>query len=134
MSEPDESVWAPLDGFVDGWNRHDIAAWEPLFTPDADFVNVAGRRMSGWPEIHAIHAAAHAAPFRDSVLSSKREDAALLSDGVALVHVTTGITGDLNPDGTPRPPRSTYLTVVLRGTPGTWRIRAVHNTNIIPPG
>jgi len=129
----DETVWAPIDAFVDLWNQHDIASWEPLFTPDADFVNVVGRRMTGWPEICEVHTTVHAGPFRNSVLSAEHHDAVLLGNGVAVVHLTANIQGDLSPDGSPRPPRSSYFTMVLQGGPGAWRIRAAHNTNVMPP-
>lgn len=133
MTSPGETLWAPIDAFVSLWNQHDVAAWEPLFTPDADFVNVIGFQMTGWHEIRDVHAAAHAGQFRNSVLSAEHHDAAVLADGVAIAHVTTAISGDLNPDGTPRSRRSTCLTFVLQGHPEAWRIRAAHNTNVVPP-
>ena len=51
----------------EAWNRHDMDALAGLFTRDADFVQVNGRRWVGTEEIRRNHAAVHAMMFKDSV-------------------------------------------------------------------
>lgn len=127
------SAWAPIDSFVAAWNRHDVGAWQELFVPEADFVVVTGRRLSGWPQIRDLHQEMHAGRFSQSTLAIRHEGLHLLSDRIALAHAPTTITGDRDPDDVPRPARTSRLTFVLEEGQGHWRIRAVHNTNLIPP-
>lgn len=125
------NAWAPIDSFVAAWNRHDVPAWQELFDPDADFVVVTGKRLAGWPQIRDLHVESHAGRFSQSTLAIQHDDLQLLSDRIALAHATGTVTGDRGPNDTVRPARTTCLTFVLVRELGHWRIRAVHNTNVI---
>jgi ketosteroid isomerase-like protein len=51
-----EDVRSVVAAFATAWNRHDLDAFGKLFTPDADFVNVAGLLWTGRQSIQAQHA------------------------------------------------------------------------------
>jgi hypothetical protein len=50
------SARAISDGFVDTWNRHDMAAFGALYAENADFVNVRGLWLRGRDAIQEHHA------------------------------------------------------------------------------
>jgi uncharacterized protein (TIGR02246 family) len=115
----------------DAWNRHDMDALAALFTKDADFVQVNGRRWVGTEEIRKNHAAVHAMMFKDSVWKNSDTDIRFLSPSIAIVHTTWTLSGDRNPDGSPRQPRDGIFTQLLQKLDGKWLIAASHNTNIV---
>jgi uncharacterized protein (TIGR02246 family) len=116
------------------WNAHDMKALGALFAEDADFVNVGARHWKGRAEIEAQHAA-RASQFADSVWSTGETTVQLLASDMALVHVTWGLKGDRNPDGTSREPREGVFTWLVVKRSGDWLIRAAQNTNrgSLPP-
>ncbi|GAB7541351.1 YybH family protein [Cupriavidus sp. 8B] len=119
----------------DAWNRHDMDALAGLFTDDAAFVQVNGRRWDGPAEIKKNHALVHAMMFKESVWTNHDTDIRFLAPEVAVVHQTWGLKGDRNPDGSPRQPREGIFTQVFVKRDGKWMITAAQNTNIaIVPG
>ncbi len=116
------------------WNTHDMVAMGRLLTADADFVNVIGMHMKGRAQIVAQHEGIHKTQFRDSVWVTHSVEAQLLSPEFGLVHVNWGISGDRDPDGTPRRPRDGIFSwLVMKQSDGSWLIRSVQNTNIRRP-
>ncbi len=116
------------------WNTHDMEAMGRLLTADADFVNVIGMHMKGRAQIVAQHKGIHETQFRDSVWVTHSVEAQLLSPEFGLVHVNWGISGDRDPDGTPRQPRDGIFSwLVMKQPDGVWLIRSVQNTNIRRP-
>lgn len=115
----------------DAWNRHDMDALAGLFTDDADFIQVNGRRWIGTEEIKKNHATVHAMMFKESVWKNLNTDIRLLSPSIAIVHTTWSLRGDKNPDGSLRQPREGIFTQVLQKLDGKWFIAASHNTNIV---
>lgn len=119
----------------DAWNRHDMDALASLFTEDAAFIQVNGRRWDGPAEIRKNHALVHAMMFKESVWTNRDIDIRFLAPDVALIHQTWSMVGDKNPDGTLRPPRDGIFTQVLVKRDGNWLITASQNTNImVVPG
>jgi len=119
----------------DAWNRHDMEALSSLFTDDADFVQVNGRRWIGPAEIKKNHALVHEMMFKDSVWTNLKLDIRFLKPDVAIAHQTWGLRGDKNPDGTARTPREGLFTQVFIKRGRQWLITAAHNTNIaVVPG
>lgn len=113
------------------WNQHDMKRLVSVMTEDADFVNVGARHWRGKREIEAEHAS-RLDQFRESTWSTKAVTIRLLEPDVALVHVDWALSGDKDPDGTPRSPRGGVFTwVVVRQSKG-WLIRAAQNTNLGP--
>jgi len=116
------------------WNAHDMDAMGQLLTADADFVNVIGMHMKGRAQIVARHKEIHTTQFKNSIWVTHSVEAQLLAPGFGLVHVNWGISGDSDPDGTPRQPRDGIFSwLLVRQTDGTWLIRSVQNTNIRRP-
>lgn len=62
----DAAVRRAVDGFADAWNRHDMEAFEALFAPDSEFVNVTGQWWKGHEEIRRNHAFVHGSVERDT--------------------------------------------------------------------
>jgi uncharacterized protein (TIGR02246 family) len=119
------------DRWQDAWNRHDMDALSGLFTEDADFVQVNGRRWHGPAEIKTNHAAVHQMMFKDSVWTNLKFDVRFLKPDVAIAHQMWALRGDKNPDGTVRTPREGLFTQVFVKRNGRWLMTAAHNTNIV---
>lgn len=110
------------------WNRHDAEALAAIVTPDVEFVTVAGLWLRGRPEFLAHHRLMHATQMRESLWTNIGATRRMLGGGHALQHLEWRIEGDLDPDGSPRPPRHGIFTWVLRLRPSPL-ILAGHNTN-----
>jgi uncharacterized protein (TIGR02246 family) len=117
------------------WNKHDAKMGSALFADDADFINVNASFWKGRPEIEEAHAKLFATIFKDSTFKAIDTSVRFVTQDVALAHVKWEISGDKNPDGTPRQPRQGIFTQVLVKKDGRWLINAWHNTNItVVPG
>ena len=62
----DAAVRRAVDGFAGAWNRHDMEAFEALFAPDSEFVNMTGQWWKGREEIRRNHAFVHGSVERDT--------------------------------------------------------------------
>jgi uncharacterized protein (TIGR02246 family) len=112
----------------EAWNRHDMQALGALFTDDADFVNVGAKHWRGREEIVGKHAAT-LPQFAQSTWSNSAVDIHFLRPDIAIAHVSWGLKGDKDPDGSPRPPREgKFLWVVVKNGE-KWLIRDAQNTN-----
>lgn len=133
---PDEDAVRQIPArFEAAWNRHDMKALAALFAEDADFVNVAGTWWKGRLEIEQAHTRTHATIFKNSTLRMGQVRVRLLKSDVAVAHVSWDLAGDTGPDGTPRPPRSGLMSLVVIRQNGPWLIASAHNTNLLanPP-
>lgn len=129
QSEADEAkVRALASHWERAWNTHDMKALAALFTDDADFVNVGARHWKGRKEIESEHAT-RLPQFLESVWTTNEVTIQFLKPDVALVHVSWGLKGDKDPDGTQRPPREGLFTWVAVAKAGAWQLRAAQNTN-----
>ncbi|HEV2289436.1 MAG TPA: SgcJ/EcaC family oxidoreductase [Candidatus Acidoferrales bacterium] len=143
VAAPDETenVRNVVAAFATTWNRHDMEAFGKLFTPDAEFVNVAGTRWVGRREIQAQHAYSHgtipqsAQPkenlryygiFKHSTMTFTHIDVRFLRKDVALAHVDWELSGDTRTQGL----RRGVFTFVLTQQNGGWLIAAAQNTEI----
>jgi uncharacterized protein (TIGR02246 family) len=119
--------------FESAWNTHDMeGAFRRLLAGDIDWVNVNAGHGKGIEPVVQGHARVHSGKFRESVMTVKNVDVALLSPDVALVHVSWEMRGDKDDDGTPREPREGLFTWVTVREGAAWKIRASHNTNKTP--
>ena len=114
----------------EAWNRHDMKALAALVAEDVDFVTVSGTWLKGRKAFEELHARAHAMMFKESVLTTTDVQVKFLKPDIALVHVSWGMKGDKDPDGTPRQPRRGILTQIVTKHGGRWLIQASQNTNI----
>ena len=125
-----ESARGVSDGFVDAWNRHDMAAFAALYAENADFVNVLGVWLRGRAAIEEHHATIHAARMKASLLTALETEVRLLRPDVALIHVHWELTGQVGPDGVALPTRQGILSHVGVKTGGKWHIASTQNTDI----
>lgn len=114
----------------EAWNTHDMNALASLVAENVDFITVAGTWLKGRKAFEEHHAARHAMQFKESVWETTDVQVKFLKPDVALVHVSWGIKGDKDPDGTPRQPRRGIFTWVITKEGGKWLIKASQNTNI----
>lgn len=128
-ASPEAANRALAAAFESTWNAHDMKTFGTLLTEDVDWVNVDAGRGKGREMVEQGHVRVHAGKFKDSVMTVKNVEVAVLKPDVALVHVSWGLRGDRNDDGTPREPREGLFTWVTVKDGGAWKIRASHNTN-----
>jgi uncharacterized protein (TIGR02246 family) len=114
------------------WNAHDMQAFGKLLTEDIDWVNVGAGHGQGRETVVRNHARVHAGKFKNSVVTVNKVEVALIRPDVAIVHVSWGVRGDTDDDGTPRQPRDGLFTWVTVKEGGAWKIRASQNTNRTP--
>ncbi len=130
---PDEAEIRKVEtGLQEAWNRHDMKAWASFFTPDADFVNVAGWWWKGRTEIEKKHTEIHAYIFRESTLTVDEVLTKFVTPEIAIVHMRWTLIGHRNPDGTPGQPRKGIFTEALQKQDGKWLISAAQNTDSRP--
>jgi uncharacterized protein (TIGR02246 family) len=121
---------------AEAWNRQDAAAWSGNFAPDAEFINIVGRLLSGRAEIEKRHAFIFSNIFKGSRTQVTVRKILFPAADVAVVdmdHVVTGFTGlppgvQATEEGTLR----TRMRYVLKKSSGTWWILAGQNTDVKP--
>ncbi len=127
-----------LAALPESWNRHDMVAYASQFSENADFVNILGMHWQGRPAIEAQHITIHKTVFRNSQLRALNHSIRFLTPAVAVAHVNWEMTGHEIPvtkEWQPAEKRRGILTAVLVPEGDTWRITALHNTDIVPiPG
>jgi uncharacterized protein (TIGR02246 family) len=128
----DRAIQALVQEWEKDWNAHDMAAMGRLITGDADFVNVAGLHWKGRHQIVQEHAERHRTNLKLSRWITHGVTIQSLSPTIALVHITWGMTGDTDFDGTPREPRDGVFSWIVVKHDNHWLIRAVQNTNVSP--
>ena len=127
---PDDQAVRDLAArFETAWNTHDMNVLGAITTEDVDFVNVAGSHWKGREDVVRQHARLHQAMFKDSIWTTETVRVQFLRPDTALVHIDWAMRGDLNADGTPRPPRKGIFTWLVVKESGAWKVRAAHNTN-----
>jgi len=129
------AVRAVVDGLMNAWNGHDVKAFAALFTPDADFTNWRGAGASGRDKIEEFHARPFATVFKDSHQRYSDCKIRFIRPDVATVDVHWEMTGMVDAQGNPRPPRNGLLSLVMVKESGKWEIAVMHNLDIsaLPP-
>jgi uncharacterized protein (TIGR02246 family) len=114
----------------EAWNRHDMKALAALVAEDVDFITVSGTWLKGRKAFHGSQARLHTMQFKDSVWTTTDVQVKFLKPDIALVHVSWGMKGDKDPDGTPRQLGRGIFTRVVTKQGGRWLIQASQTTNI----
>jgi uncharacterized protein (TIGR02246 family) len=114
----------------DAWNRHDVKALSALVADDVRFVNVAGIVLTTRKAFEELQARTHATQFKESVRTVTSTEIKFLTPDIAVAHVTWGMRGDRNADGTARRPRTGLMMQVLMKRDGAWTIVAAQNTDV----
>jgi uncharacterized protein (TIGR02246 family) len=113
------------------WNHHDVPAMVRLVAPDSDVVNLAGEWFKGRDAFAKSLEALHSGKVKESVWKTEQADVKFLTPTIAVVHVYFDTHGELNPDGSPMPPRRGIYTRVEVKRGGQWLIVATQATNIV---
>jgi uncharacterized protein (TIGR02246 family) len=114
----------------DAWNRHDVQALSALVADDVRFVNVAGQVLKSRAEFQQLQTRTHAMQFKESVRTVTATQIKFITPEIAIAHVSWGMRGDRDPDGTARQPRNGVMMQVLVNRDGKWIVVAAQNTNI----
>jgi uncharacterized protein (TIGR02246 family) len=115
------------------WNIHNMDSMGTMLTGDVDFVNVAGMWLKGKSATVARHKEVHLTQFKSSMWTTDSVEIKYIKPDLAIMHIGWGISGDFDPDGTPRTPRHGIFTWVVNKEKGQWLLLAVHNVNIRDP-
>ena len=112
------------------WNSHDMDRMGTLLRNDVDFVNVAGIWLKGKAAVVKDHKQKHqGVVFKPSNWTTDSVAIRYIKSDLAILHIGWGVTGDNDPDGTPRTPRHGIFTWVASKDNGQWQLLAVHNVN-----
>ncbi len=118
--------------FQAAWNTHDMIAFGALFHPDATFVNRFAHYVRGVDAIVELHRPIHETIYRDSTLENELIDAAMVGDGVTIVHFWSRLRiGAAHPAGAHDV--DTLMLAVVTRRDGLWRIRALENVTLTNP-
>ena len=134
-TEAESKIGAFLAALPETWNRHDMVAYASHFSENADFVNILGMHWRGRAAIEASHIAIHKGIFRNSRLEALDQTIRFLTPEVAVAHVNWQMTGHETgqvKEWQPAATRKGVLTAVLVPEGDTWKITALHNTDIVP--
>ena len=124
----EDAIKAVMVQTTDAFNRHDAKAWAGFCTPDAQLVTVRGESMKGAAEIEKGLAAIFETRGRRAALKMLDVAVRVIRPDVALVHLTSEMSGVTSTDGQQQPAhRELSIRVVVREA-GVWRITAFHNT------
>jgi uncharacterized protein (TIGR02246 family) len=103
-----------------------------MLTGDADLVNVVGVRFRGRKAIQALHEQLHATIFAKSETRVAEMTVAALHATTTLVHVHWEMSGVAKLPGWNVPePRTGVLSLVWVNQGGEWKVRAMHNTDVM---
>ena len=81
-----------------------MRALSPLVAEDVWFVNATGQVLNGRGESEKLRTRTHAMQFKDSVRTVTATEIQFRTPEIAVAHVSWGMVGDKDPDGTPRNP------------------------------
>ena len=111
------------------WNNHDMDSMGTLLSKNVDFVTVSGTWLRGKEEALKVHKMNHATIFKTSTWATDSVSIKFLKPDLALLHISWGMSGDFDPDGTPRMPRHGIFSWLVAKTKNQWLLLSVHNVN-----
>ena len=126
----EEGIQQVLNGFTDGWNRHDAKTFSEIFTEDADFTNVMGMRRHGRTAIEEIHAPGFKGIWAFSTLTITEYKIRLIKPDVAAVDAWWELTGLKKQDGSDAAGRTGLLNFIMTKNKDSWFILVMHNMDL----
>jgi|SRR5215468_12750443 len=81
-------------------------------------------------EFQALQTRTHAMQFKQSARAVAGTDIKFITPDIAIAHVSWGLRGDKDPDGTARKPRNGVMIQVLVKRDGKWTVVAAQNTDV----
>ncbi|PEU04060.1 DUF4440 domain-containing protein [Bacillus cereus] len=126
QQEEIEAIQQTITEIEFSFNQHDADELDCHFTSDATWVNVLGKRLSGWKQINEVHKIILAGPLRNSYASYTVESINFVRSDVAVTHkwqypITSEGTIIENGQG------SLAIYVMVKEL-GTWQVAAGQNT------
>ncbi len=112
------------------WNNHNMDSMGTMLRDNVDFITVGGTWLKGKEIAITDHKQKHQTIFKTSIWSTDSAVVKYVYPDLAILHISWGITGDHDPDGTLRKPRHGIFTWVATKKAGKWLLLAVHNVNI----
>ena len=132
--QDEEAIRRVIAEMTEGFNQHNAKAATRMYMPDADLVTVRGERYKGTAGMEEGLAKIFATRARNATLRTLDVTVRLITDDVALAHVTNELSGLVSPDGEQLPAHQELSIRVLVKDAGTWRVTAFHNTMVKPFG
>ena len=125
-----QSILDVLNGFVKGWNLHDVKMFSSVFADDADFTNVKGVAREGRVAIEALHEPLFKTIWVDSTLTITKTKTRFLKPDVASVDAWWILEGLKNAEGGDQAPRNGLLSFVMMKHDHKWLITVMHNMDL----
>ena len=116
--------------FVTGWNIHNAKALSAVFTDDADFTNVMGRKAHGREAIETFHVPLFAGVFSNSVLTPTETSIRFITSDIAAADFRWSMQGATDGAGNPWPDRKGLINLLLTRKDNRWFILIMHNMEL----
>jgi uncharacterized protein (TIGR02246 family) len=117
--------------FSASWNQPGMPGFDDLFTEDADFVVITGKRLKGRSEIASYHRDLLGKNYNASHLNMHAETVRFVKPDIAIAHVVGAVT--YMADGKEQE-RTGLATATVVRVKEKWRITAFQNTLTSGPG
>jgi uncharacterized protein (TIGR02246 family) len=127
-----EVVRALPQAFCAAFNNHDGHQLAQIMAEDIDFVTVGAMWVQGRPDFEKYHSRLLSGRFNGVHTEALQVAVRFLRPDIGIVHWSWTISGDRNPDGTPRQPRYGLMTMVAEKRHGRWLVVASQNDNSFP--
>jgi uncharacterized protein (TIGR02246 family) len=119
------------DRFNRAWNAHRPLEMIESLSKDAQFVTVNGVWVKGRSAFKELLERLHGGPLKETRRETLEMQIRFLSPDVAIAHSRFRISGDVNDNGKPIPPREGVGIRVVHKQDGGWITVAVQNTDIL---
>jgi len=112
------------------WNNHNVDSIGTMLKVDLDFVNLAGVWLKGKAPTLTVLSRGHQTIFKNSEWTTDSVDIKYIKPDLAILHIGWGLSGDTDPDGTPRKPHHGIFTWVVVKEEERWQLQAIDNVSI----
>ncbi len=130
------AITAIVNALSDAWNHGDAHAFAAHYDADGSFTNILGTTLFGREPFEQQHQKIFTTIYKGSTVTFTPDRIKSLRPDVALVDITSHLSGAASfaPGIKPSPDGSllTRLQLVLTRESGVWWIAAFHNVTVIP--
>jgi uncharacterized protein (TIGR02246 family) len=112
------------------WNNHNMDSLGTLLQENVDFVNLAGLWLKGKVATMKLLTMVHQTTYKNSVWTTDSIELKYVTPDLAILHIGWGISGDTDPDGTPRKPKHGIFTWMVIQGKGQWLLLEMDNVSI----
>jgi uncharacterized protein (TIGR02246 family) len=116
------------------WNTHNIDSIATLLRDDVDYIDVIGYWMKGKSQtVQTLKKIHQGVKHKTSTWQTDSIAIKYVKPDLAIMYISWGKNGEVENDGTPRPPRHGIATWVIGKQNNNWLLLSVQSTNIILP-